>query len=160
MTHMPVPHAEGEPSEKSLLHDLGFFGHYLHIHRGGRNGKEYTLIKLFKTGGEMNQRELLEDGCVTSASLSEVLSKLETEGLVTRSRSAADRRQLTIALTPEGEARAREAVTRREAFESNAFACFTPQEQESLLAQLDRLAEHWDAIDDLKKDEDITCKKN
>lgn len=160
MTCMPVPHAEGEPRETSLLQDLGYFGHYLHIHRGGRNGKEYVLIKLLKAGGEMTQRELQEDGCVTSASISEVLAKLEAEGLIARTRSEADRRQLTLALTPEGENRAREAVGRREHFEENAFTCFDEQEKEHLLAGLDRLVEHWDAIDDLKKDEDTICKKN
>lgn len=89
-------------TEARVLRDLGFFGHFLHVHAGGRGGKQYILSRLLRSGGAMTQRELQEHAHVTAAALSEVLAKLETEGLVLRTRSARDRRQLDIALTEGG----------------------------------------------------------
>ena len=74
-----------EPNEtvslaRRVLHNLGYFGHFLHIHAGGRSGQQHILVKLYKSGNHMTQRELQEQSCISSASLSEVLAKLEGEG--------------------------------------------------------------------------------
>ncbi|WP_455137840.1 MarR family winged helix-turn-helix transcriptional regulator [Thermophilibacter sp.] len=137
-----------DPSvEQRILHDLGYFGFFLHLHRGGRSGKQPVLVRLLAAGGTMPQRELQESLPITSASLSELLAKLEAEGLVTRLRSRTDRRQQTIALTEAGRARAREAVEGRRAFERRALACLTEEEVADLADKLDRLAAHWRALE-------------
>ena len=72
-----------QPSaELQILRRLGYFGYYLHTHWGGRNGKQHILVELLAHDGCMTQRDLQEASCITSASLSEVVTKLETEGLV------------------------------------------------------------------------------
>ena len=132
-----------EPPNRRLLHDLGYFGHYLHLHAGGRGGKQFVIISLVLHGGEMSQRDLLEHACISSASLSEVLAKLEAEGLVTRTKSEEDRRLLAVALTEAGREKAEEV-------------CFDEQERTQLLDYLDRLVKHWRTLEE--KEEVPACR--
>ena len=137
-----------EPPNRRLLHDLGYFGHYLHLHAGGRGGKQFVIISLVLHGGEMSQRDLLEHACISSASLSEVLAKLEAEGLVTRTKTEEDRRLLAVALTEAGRAKADKVMEDKNRFEKESFACFDEQERTQLLDYLDRLVKHWHALEE------------
>lgn len=140
-----------ETLEQQILHDMGFFGHFMYTQRGGRGGKQHVLKTLYFAGGEMTQRGLLEKTSTASASLSEVLGKLEAEGLVERERSERDRRQLVVRLTAEGHTRAEQVIDGKERFERDAFAVFDEAERQELLGLLDRLRAHWEQI---KRDED------
>lgn len=144
--------------ERHILRDLGFFGHYLHLHRGGRNGKDHILLALRKNDSKMTQRALQERSCITSASLSEVVAKLEAEGLVTRTRQEEDRRQLTVALTPEGEARADEVIVAWNEQDERLLSALDQDERAQLVGLLDRLAEHWMELDRVQRGEDA-CRK-
>ena len=139
LTDLPLP--------RHVLHDLGFFGHYLHLHAGGRSGQQHILVKLHKSGGHMTQRDLQEAAGISSASISEVVAKLECAGLVAKTRSDEDRRQMEIALTEAGDARAQELIGRRRKFEAQCLACLTEEEQQQLVTLLDRLAEHWRGLE-------------
>lgn len=138
-------------TETRIMRNFGYFGYYLHQHWGGRNGKQHILVELLAHGNQMTQRDLQEASCITSASLSEVIAKLEVEGLLARERSETDRRQLTVTLTPEGERRAHEVVRTRAEFDARAFSCLSDAERNELLGLLDRLAEHWAQIERDKK---------
>ena len=137
---------------RRILHDLGYFGHFLHVHAGGRSGKQHILVKLLKNGGSMSQRDLMENSCISSASISEVTAKLEAEGLITRTKSDSDRRQLTLELTDAGIARAEESLASKRAFEQQAFSCLDEQEQLSLLELCDRIFTHWNTIETAEKE--------
>lgn len=140
---MEAADRDAAPVERRILRNLGFFGHFLHVHAGGRSGKRHMLSKLYLSGGQLSQRELQDYAGISAASLSELLSKLEAEGLVTRTRSDEDRRQMEIALTPEGRERAIALKEEVEAFEAACASCLTEDEQGELLGYLDRMAEHW-----------------
>lgn len=141
-----IPQAD-DPIARHVLRNLGFFGHYLHQNAGGRSGQQHILVQLLKRGGHMTQRELQELSQISSAALSEVLAKLECSGLIERTRSDEDRRQLDLALTAEGTQRAQQVIEEREAFEGQCLACLSAQEQRELSQLLDRLAEHWRSIE-------------
>ena len=145
-------------TEMRILRNFGYFGYYLHMHWGGRNGKQHILVELLAHEGRMTQRDLQEASCITSASLSEVIAKLEAEGLVTRERSETDRRQLTVTLTPEGDLRAREVVRTRNEFERRAFDCLTDEETQGLVALLDRVAARWGELEGAAEKNDKTEK--
>lgn len=149
-----------QPSaELQILRRLGYFGYYLHTHWGGRNGKQHILVELLAHDGCMTQRDLQEASCITSASLSEVVTKLETEGLLSRERSETDRRQLTLTLTDEGRHRARDFIESRREFEGLAFDCLTPAERDRLLETLDRVAGRWEEIE-AEKREEAACSRS
>lgn len=132
---------------RELLHDLGFFGHYLHMHAGGRGGKQFVLAALHKSGGTLTQRELLERTNISPAALSEVVTKLEAEGLIAREPYEHDRRQLLIELTTPGEVCAKQMCKKRQAFEDEAFSCLSAEEQQQLGHLLTTLKQHWEHLE-------------
>lgn len=73
-----------------------------------------------------------------------MLSKLEAEGLITRTRSEADRRQLDIVLTDEGAQTARQMLARKEAFEKDSLSVLTEDEKIELRDLLKRVRDHWE----------------
>lgn len=133
---------------RDILRDLGFFGHYLHVHAGGRGGKQFILATLHKSGGRLPQRDLLERTNTSPAALSEVLAKLEGEGLITKEPHEHDKRQLMIVLTKEGACRAERMCKEREEFEAKALACLTPEEQQTLAALIKTVRAHWETLDE------------
>jgi len=144
MTDIPVSQMS---LPRHVLHNLGFFGYFLHLHAGGRSGQQHILVRLHKSGGHMTQRDLQEVAGISSASVSEVLSKLECAGYISRTRSEEDRRQLDIALTQEGSARAEQIIGDRKKFEDHCLACLSQEEQQQLVSMLDRLAQHWKELE-------------
>ena len=138
---------EGTP-ERRVMRSFGYFGHYLHVHAGGRSGKQHMLTRLLWRGGHLTQRELQDNYSISSAALSEVLAKLETEGLVTRTRSEQDHRQLEIALTPAGTTVARQEAETRLAFMRDSLSALTPPEREQLADLLDRVERSWQEKED------------
>lgn len=144
---------ESSSTARRLLHNLGYFGHFLHVHAGGRNGKQHILVRLYQSGGHMAQSELAKNSCVSSAALSEVIAKLEAGGYLSRVRSLSDGRQLDIELTELGTEKAAELEAAKQRFEDEAFSCLSAQETEALLATLDRVAKHWHALEENERRE-------
>lgn len=133
--------------EHHVVRDLSYLGHFLFVHAGGRSGKQRVLSHLYHFGGRLPQRQMVEHAGITPAALSEVLAKLESEGLVVRTRSEQDRRQLDVVLTPKGIKRARQTVRWQELFEEESLAVLSDAEKSQLKGMLDRLVDHWDTIE-------------
>lgn len=140
-----------DPTERSCAHIvdmLGAAGHYIHVNGGGRSGRQPLLCALLKHDGQMSQRELMCKFDLKAGSLSEVLSKLEKDGLIERTRDPQDRRQLIVSLTEAGHAQATTEQERRENFRAKAFTCITDEERAQLEDILVRINHHWRSIDD------------
>ena len=99
-------------------------------------------------GGEMSQQELGMHFDLKPGSLSEILSKLELNGLIERSRNPKDRRQLTIRLTETGRENARIDQAARIRFRERAFSALTHDEREDLAEMLDKIRVTWEELDD------------
>ena len=99
-------------------------------------------------GGEMSQQELGMHFDLKPGSLSEILSKLEVNGLIERSRNPKDRRQLTIRLTETGRENARIDQAARIRFREQAFSALTHDEREDLAEMLDKIRVTWEELDD------------
>ena len=126
---------------------LGFCGHYLHFHGGGRSGREPVLCVLAKHGGQMSQQELGSFFEIKPGSLSEILAKIEAAGLIERTRDPEDRRQLFVHITDAGKREAEAAERGRRAFQMKAFACLSVEEQEQLAAMLEKIRNSWEELD-------------
>lgn len=138
---------------RRLLQNFGYFGHFLHLHAGGRGGRQHILLSVYQSGGHMAQCELARRSCVSSASLSEVIAKLEAGGYLSRVRSASDGRQLDIQLTQAGSDKVRKLIADKLAFEEEAFACLSEDERGELLDLLERVAAQWHAIEAREREE-------
>lgn len=145
-----APHngpGEPEPTRADLIiRSFGFFGHYLHCHGGGRSGREPILCLLHYMGGQMSQQELGMRFELKPGSLSEILAKMETSGVIERTRDPHDRRQLFVHLTEEGEQQAQRALKAREDFRSSAFTNLTTEEQDQLIELLSKVRTRWEEL--------------
>ena len=111
-------------------------------------GTEHLLMGILREGGTISQRELQDTVPISSAAVSEVLAKLEFEGLITRTRSESDKRQLDVTLTENGQAEAKVCAEKHAKFEAEALSVLTEDEKGQLLGMLDRLMEHWQDIEE------------
>ncbi len=148
-----------ESVDQQILNLFGYFGHYMFVYRGGLGGKRHVLKMLYIKGGKVCQKDLQNDIHISPASLCEVLGKLEREGLVERTRSAADKRQVEIDLTARGTEIARDMQNEEADFCDHALEFMTDGEKRELLTTLDNIFNHWREKEILDK-EDCSCSKN
>ena len=142
--HVDTPE---EARARELLKGLGFCGHYMHFHGGGRSGKQPILCLLAKHGGELSQQRLRSFFELKPGSLSEILNKLEVAGLIERTRNPKDRRQLSVRLTPMGRREAARDQAARIEFRKRAFTCLSAQEQEQMIEMLQKIRVRWEELD-------------
>lgn len=144
-----APHSDTpeEARARLLLKYLGFCGHYMHFHGGGRSGKQPILCMLAKRGGSVSQVELGQFFELKPGSLSEILTKLENMGLIERKRNPEDRRQLTVILTPKGQKEAERDQAARIKFRQEAFSCLTAEEQNQMIEMLQKIRVRWEELD-------------
>lgn len=133
---------------RRILQGLGYCGHYMHFHGGGRSGQAPLLCTLDRHGGQLSQQELGSLFELKPGSLSEILSKMEAAGLIERERDMKDRRQLTVKLTDTGAEMARREHEKRESFRRHAFTALTLEEREQLAEMLEKIRVTWEELDD------------
>lgn len=138
---------DGTARAKRILQGLGFCGHYMHFHGGGRSGQVPIVCMLDRCGGQLSQQELGSHFELKPGSLSEILSKMEAAGLIERTRDTKDRRQLFVKLTRAGSELARREHEKRQAFRRVAFSSLTVEEQEQLAEMLEKIRVTWEELD-------------
>lgn len=131
---------------REILRGLSYCGHYLHFHSGGRGGRGPILCLLAKHGGHLSQQELGSYFELKPGSLSEILAKIETAGLIERSRDPEDRRQLFIHLTEAGFREAEHEQRRREQFKEQAFSNLDETELQELDNLLKKIRTRWEEL--------------
>lgn len=133
---------ENAPIQQKLLFKMHKCMHYLH---GGAHcmAGQSRIISLLNERGEMTQRELTDIAGVRSASISEVLAKLEHRGLIERSKNADDRRNIDVHLTEQGKLAASSLDSSRHMNAEDLFSCLSDEELNSLSVLLDKLISHW-----------------
>ena len=124
-------------------------GHCAHLTRermdarmsrfGMTPAQTHVLRYLRQNGGQMPQRELLENLRVKPSTVNGILDRMEEKGLVERSVSGTDARQRVVVLTPAGIER--EAEVKQSFLEAEALIArgLTEEETETLRALLERV---------------------
>jgi DNA-binding MarR family transcriptional regulator len=135
-----------------LVWNLRDLGHTIRHAVEGKGGQKRVLMVLLENGG-MTQRALTEYLRIQPGSVSEVLGKLEVQGLIVRDQSELDRRTTDIRLSKAGEAAARQAHTERLARDQKMFAALSAAEAEQLLTLLEKLNSDWDTKFRKREDE-------
>jgi DNA-binding MarR family transcriptional regulator len=142
-------------SDERLLHlfrrAAKWLGRGRHHRDAGRHAQGHVLSILGESGN-LSQRELLEQLHVRSASLSELLIKLEKNGAIVRRRSEKDRRNFLLQLTERGRLELAEHHRHRRRSAEHLFSALTDAERESLAALLTRLVEAWEAEEKQRED--------
>lgn len=130
-------------TNNKLIWNLRDIGHTLRSLFEGKGSQKRILIVLYETGS-ITQSDLTQHLGIQPGSASEVLAKLESAGLITRTMSETDRRTTDVLLTETGRAAAEEAKREREERHEQIFYCFSAEEKQELLSMLERLNASWD----------------
>jgi len=132
--------------QQTLSHEvvkqLHLCGHFLHFRMGCMSGKNRIMGMLYKNG-KMLQKELQEQLHLQSGSMSEIIIKMEAEGLIEKLRCLHDGRNFVLRLTPKGIA---EAEQRRSQLDVTAEQLMEGVSQEDLLLlheKLENLLKSW-----------------
>ena len=115
-----------------LLHDVN---KYVFFHAGPGAQQSRAISQLMN--GPMSQKDLQEKLGVQPASISELISKLETRGLVERSRSDTDRRVVILSLTEKALKMEKKNLDVRTSDE--LFLCLNEEEKDQLIRLLEKL---------------------
>ena len=102
--------------------------------------RERILLTVLELGEDgVRQKDIAEALGINASSLSEQLDRLETDRYLERKANPEDRRSTLIALTEKGKARAWEVQDERQQAAERFVSRLTAEEQETLIALLDKL---------------------
>ena len=131
----------GLDTREKITFQLKALGHILRMLPGTRDGQNRVLSILLEKG-TLSQRELMELASIRSASLSELVAKLEMNGYVRRFPNPRDHRSVSVCLTEAGTLAARALMEDR----TDLYGGMTDEELEKLLGILEKLAEKWQGM--------------
>lgn len=118
-----------------------------HMMRGQYEGKasQQRILIILHESDLLTQKELTERLGIQPGSASEILSKLENAGLITRTPNEADHRTTDIQLTDAGTELALEAVEQRQKRHQEMFSCLLLEERQTLLSLLEKIHSDWES---------------
>lgn len=111
------------------------------LEREGLSGSAFSILVVLRTaGGELEMRTLRTRLRLSKATLSEVVSTLQSRGLVARRRLGADRRTASVALTQTGATIVERLFPEHSRRVADAFAVLDEDEKRSLASICRKLA--------------------
>ena len=131
--------------EHTLAIRLKACGRFLYYQVGGKAGQQRILMRL-NTHGKTTQKELQDVLEISSGALSEILQKMEDGGLILRTKSAEDKRQVDLSLTERGSATAISVEAHYHRTLDRMFECLSAEQKSQLEETLGILTLHLDEI--------------
>lgn len=126
-----------------LIMNLRDISHTMRSLYEGRGSQKRILIILHEVG-KITQRALTERLGIQPGSASEVIAKLESAELITRTPSESDRRTADIQLTDKGRELVSQAVNQRRRRHEEMFSCLSEDEKTELLTLLEKINTDWE----------------
>jgi DNA-binding MarR family transcriptional regulator len=108
-------------------------------HHGHSRHAQARVLAALKEKNPITQHELLEMFDVRSASLSEILGKLERNGFINRGRDEDDKRNVVVTVTEQGDAAAAEYRQGRSRSADALFASLSADERRQLVGILNKI---------------------
>ncbi len=127
-----------ETREERLTHLLRRCNRVLYYH--SEPGQQQHAVLRLLSAGDASPRQVQEALGIRPGSASELITKLENKGLLTRRRRDTDRRSVALSLTERGA----EVLAHHVDCPAPALLdVLTPEEQEQLTALLEKLQRAW-----------------
>ncbi len=101
--------------------------------------REIILAILLDNEGGLRQNQLASAFRVSPSTLSEMLNKLETDGMISRTSDPADRRATLLTLTEKGSSRAAEIKEETRRAFAETFGSLTDDEKQTLITLLRKI---------------------
>ena len=122
-----------------LLNDCEYYMHYRRpAHRG-----RLTVLRSLDEEGPLTQSGLIGKMDVKAGSMSELLRKMEEDGLIQRKRGEKDKRQVYVTITDAGRDKMLHIEEVRKEKAKDTFASLNSEEKEQLYALLGKLLNDW-----------------
>ena len=131
--------------EHTLAIRLKTCGRFLYYQVGGKAGQQRILMRL-NSHGKTTQKELQDVLEISSGALSEILQKMEDSGLILRTKSAEDKRQVDLSLTPHGRETAHSVEAHYHRTLERMFECLSAEQKDQLEETLGILTAHLEEI--------------
>ncbi|WP_312426770.1 MarR family winged helix-turn-helix transcriptional regulator [Lacrimispora sp.] len=114
-----------------------------HHQNTGMPPSQQRILSLLASGDKITQHDLLDIMQIRAASLSELLTKLEGKGLITRTKTDGTKRGIDVEITDLGEAVVSEYTHNQQEATTELFSALSEDEQRLLVQLLSRLIEDW-----------------
>ena len=128
-----------------LIHKLRRCFRFIHNHADGGKWSQARALRELRWHGEMTQRLLREHMSIQQSSLSELVKKMEEQGLIRRSPCVTDRRQVVLSITEEGLRLLSESEETDLQQNITYMQVLTDEEQQTLYELLTKLDAGWSA---------------
>ena len=125
---------------KFLRREVTLLGSVL-LAEAGLGAKQATALICLQRSGAVTMGELAEYIQSDNAAATRIATSLEAMGLITRSASTTDRRQMVMRLTAKGVRKAPTAVGVQDELNRRIAAVLSKDDQRSLSALMDRLSD-------------------
>lgn len=129
-----------------VIGQLRACGHFLYYRMGGRSGRR-RILTILEQHQEILQKELQDILQIQSGSLSEVIIKLEADGLIKKYKSRIDGRQFILQLTDKGKEKARYLQEEYDEQVVEMMNCLSLEQMEELHKLLAVLYACWNEAD-------------
>ena len=129
--------------DTKIIKNFRGISHTIMRNSEGKGSQSRILIILLENK-EVSQRALTKHLGIQPGSVSEVLKKLEDNGLITRLASEDDRRTSILSLTAEGEEAAKKALSHKDQLYNEMLEVLDEKDKQELLALLEKLNDDWD----------------
>ena len=126
--------------QEDLYHLMRACGHILY-HSGSSKTGQGRILHLLDQNGPVSQKDLQTTLDIQSGSISEILTKLEREGLIRRQKDENDRRRIIVSMTEKGTRHAQEYHQSYQ--EKDWFAALDPKQRGLLRSLLQTLLNSW-----------------
>lgn len=137
-------HYEGADTNDKLIFNLRDLSHTMRFLYEGKGSQKRIMIILDEIGGSITQRRLTECLGIQPGSVSEVIAKMESSRIISRTPNILDHRTADIRLTERGKVLAAEAREQREHRHEQMFSCLSDTEKKELLALLEKVNSDWE----------------
>ena len=132
--------------QHEVITSLGSCGHFLHYRMGRQYGRR-RIFSVLLENGEILQCNLQNELGISSGAMSEILTKIENDDFIEKSRSDTDGRQIVLRLTEAGKAEAIRMQSEYEEKVSLMLSCLNAEQKKSLLEMLRILLMHWRTLE-------------
>ena len=139
---MRMEHYHAADINDKLIINLRDLGHIMRFLYEGKASQRRILI-ILNEAETITQRDLTERLGIQPGSASEILSKLESTGLIIRTQNEVDRRTTDVCLTDAGRKLAAEALVQRQKRHEEMFSCLSEEEKHKLLSLLEKVCMDW-----------------
>lgn len=129
-----------------ILRSLHACGRYIHYNMEGASGRT-RILRVLYCKDQYFQKDLQEYLGIKAGSMSELVSKMEQEGLLLRTKYKKDGRQIILSLTEKGK---KEGKSLDHSFKKNleeSLSCLSEGEKEGLKNYLDKILNHWGKLE-------------